>query len=439
MNGIRKQYARKTRDNSRAAFQNVKAEEYVIGSMFHRSDYIDDISTLVSAEMFFDEELGEVFSILVDMNDARQGIDLHLVQSELKRQEVDFPVHRLAKILKDVPHAYHFKFYGQQVVEAYQRRKCTEVASELIQNCQDLKTSVERSVSATINKLESTSFNQEQHVVTLSEAAEAFLEDIKKPKAKRLCMSGLHKLDETIGGMRAGEMIVIAARPGCGKTSLAMQIARHNTMRGRGVLFVSLEMTFTELVARTVVGLTDVSSSAIRQRSLSPDQISQIQNALDCIKDEPLTIADQPAASLRQIRGNAKLVANRGELSMVVIDYLSLVAGEPGQDTYTKVSENSQGIKRLAKELGVPVIALCQLNREADGSKPRLRHLRESGAIEQDADMVIFLHRPESETTKSTQENLLIVAKNRHGRTGETSIFFEADKTRFADGVAWQP
>lgn len=234
-----------------------------------------------------------------------------------------------------------------------------------------------------------------------------------------------------------GEMIVLAARPGCGKTSLAWQICKHNAFRGRNVLFVSLEMRSNELVARTAAGATTVPSSTIRSGNVSADQMSNIESALDELADYPLSIADPATATMEKIKALSRLEKSRRGLQLLVIDYLGLIRHENTKlRKFESMTEISADVKRLAKEIEVPILALCQLNRESDGAEPKLSHLRDSGSIEQDADSVMFLH-PEDDK----KENFfLIVAKNRHGDTGKVEVQFDAQRTMFTDSTyEWSP
>lgn len=259
------------------------------------------------------------------------------------------------------------------------------------------------------------------------------------------CMTGLQKLDELTGAIRPGEMLVIAARPGIGKTSLAMQIAAHNANRGRSVLFVSLEMTGDELVARCLAAGANVAATVIRSESASPEEISRLSTFAREKHGLPIRVYAPAKAKMGAIEANAKIVASIPEgLSAVIVDYIGLVdADDRRQQRHEQVAEISKALKRMSKELKVPVIALCQLNREAEKEVPLLSHLRESGAIEQDADMVWFIHLPKGRKERDQDGNIpanIIVAKNRHGDIGSIDCVFNPKATSFEEpSHEWRP
>jgi replicative DNA helicase len=224
-----------------------------------------------------------------------------------------------------------------------------------------------------------------------------------------------------------GELVILAARPGVGKTTLGMQIALHNARKSRPTLFASLEMTADELASRLASGLTGINIRKLRGASISAPQIEQITAVGDDLLQSPLRIWSPPSTTLQRLRAVAKCEAGGYGLSLLVVDYLGLIKATDGRKPrYEQVGEISAGLKALAKELSIPVLALCQLNREADGELPRLSHLRDSGSIEQDADVVMFIHR-------TPDACKLIVAKHRHGMTDEYTVKFNPSESRFED------
>jgi replicative DNA helicase len=253
-------------------------------------------------------------------------------------------------------------------------------------------------------------------------------------------MTGLAKLDEAMGAMLPGEMVVIAARPGQGKSALGVQIAMHAAERGRPGLIVSLEMRDTELVKRKLCEFAELDSRDVRSGRLSDEHRQQLHDAAQQLTDLPLRLWSPPSATLADIRAVARRAKAKGGLQLLVVDYLGLV--RPGSEDrrlprFEQVQNISAGLKSLSKELNLPVISLCQLNREADQSAPRLSHLRESGAIEQDADLVIFLHHPESPAHIAGEQPYaqtvnVIVAKHRHGQVGKVSLLWHPRETRFS-------
>ena len=247
------------------------------------------------------------------------------------------------------------------------------------------------------------------------------------PTGKPLVFSGLENFDDSFGGWKAGEVIIVAARPGQGKTSLAQQITWHNSGMGRECAFVSLEMSASELAQRYLSAETGIDSNRLRRREFDRKARLDLHAVGVRFEGRALTIWDPPRATVSDIRSFARrAMAERG-LSLLVIDYMGLIRAEnPKQTRYDQISEISRDIKALARELSVPILALCQLNREAEKSAaPLLSHLRDSGSIEQDADSVLFLHQSDDKTK-------LCVAKNRHGPTGFVELVFDRKHTRFA-------
>ena len=236
-----------------------------------------------------------------------------------------------------------------------------------------------------------------------------------------------------------GELGILAARPAMGKTALAMQKALHNARQGRRVLFVSLEMRNRELARRLLCQEAELDSRLLRGRRVDAAARARLQAAHEELAGLPIRLWDPASATLAEIRGVARHMRATGGLYLLIVDYLGLI--KPSADSkrlqrHEQVQQTSAGLKELAKELCIPVLALCQLNREADGEEPRLSHLRESGAIEQDADMVLLLHHPEREQSKSGNQKkriaYLIIGKHRHGETGRIKLQWHPSETRFS-------
>lgn len=256
-------------------------------------------------------------------------------------------------------------------------------------------------------------------------------------------MTGIYDLDNFLGPLMPGELVVVAARPGCGKTSLAMQIAQHVATRGQ-VLFVSLEMKDQELIRRSLSALSGVNSRSLRESKVSDAEFDQLLAARQSLTGMKLEIAAPPRATVQQICGSAKYRRAIEGLRLLVVDYIGLVqvSGEDRRiDRHLQVASITSALKALAKDLDLPVIALAQLNRDAQNREPTLANLRESGAIEQDADIVLLIHHPEDGSFNRQVD--IHVAKHRHGDTGIVALQWEPATTSFAgkpgDGVEWIP
>ncbi len=252
--------------------------------------------------------------------------------------------------------------------------------------------------------------------------------------------TGFMGFDYANGGLHAGELVILAARPGGGKTSIALQIAAHSAMKQRDVLFVSLEMSGAELMIRVLCGLATVDSAAIRTGRLTERDLGHLEQAGDQFAGAKLTIDDRASVTAADIRRAARRCKRQGGLSLVVVDYLQrLTAADARAKRYEQVGAMTADLKTLARELNVPVLCLCQLNREVEkggNGRPKLSNLRESGNIEQDADVVAFVHRPE--VFEPSDPDLvgkaeLIVEKNRNGPTGTFPLLWDARTTTFSD------
>ena len=242
--------------------------------------------------------------------------------------------------------------------------------------------------------------------------------------------TGLRCIDETIGGLCSSEMVVLAARPGGGKTALGMQIAVNVAQNGVGVLFVSLEMEDYEIASRTLCAVSGISSKAIRNGTISQEQVDGLDQFIDSL-DYPVVFYAPSTAGIRHIAAATRVAKSRQNIGLVVIDYLQKITPtDTRKPRHEQLEEISAAIKsRIAKEYKVPVLALCQLSRDSGGRPPRLEDLKGSGAIEQDADVVIGIHNAEGDTNAKE----LYILKNRHGEVGTLRVKWAAAATRFED------
>lgn len=392
-----------------------------------RLDTLDIVGT-----DFGDADLGTLWNALRTIHDAGLPIgDPKILLPELKRLSVHESVRTpgfIGRLLVDGrAEAAHATFYAQQVARAAVLRRQALLAHEWLTRVADPAADpqeIERWLDAQLSTAGGRTTDPARDI---GEVAADIIAEIKSGTCGKPTMTGFADLDASAGGWQAGELVIMAARPGVGKTSFALQVAAHNAERERRVLFVSLEMRDRELVTRTLCGDARVDSRRLRTGRQNAADIERLHAAADDIRDLPVRIWAPPSATLARIRGVAKREAAVSGLSLLVVDYLGLIRpADSKRPRYEQIGEVSAGLKALAKELDVPVLALCQLNREADGTEPRLANLRDSGSIEQDADVVLFLHREETATK-------LIVAKHRHGETGSVQLRFDGATTRFSE------
>jgi replicative DNA helicase len=401
---------------------------------------------------FYDLRHQTIYDHLVEMYDAKQAVDLITLAQRLKdRNQLDAVggVVYLSSLQDAVPSAANLGYYLEIVREKYLLRRtiraCTEVIGQVYDHQGDadaLLDQVERDIlSISGERVESKSTG----IKELVHKAISTIEEYHQRQGLLTGLStGFEDLDRMTSGLHRGEMVVIAARPSMGKTSLAMNIAEHVTVEQKQAVGVfSLEMTAESLVLRMLCSRARVNLRNIREGFLAERDFPKLTQAAGRLAKAPLVIDDTPALSILQLRARARRMWQQQGIKLFVIDYLQLLhstSRRAADNRQQEISEISSGIKALAKELDVPVIVLSQLNRELEkerNRKPRLSDLRESGAIEQDADLVGLLYRPSSgddEETPAGQDadavNLLI-AKQRNGPTGDVNLTFLKAITRF--------
>ena len=396
--------------------------------------------TRLTPEVFIDREIALLFQMVRDMREAGIEINATTLVFEAKRVKLgagslydQLGVARLHEILAAGINTAGFVYYENKLLEEARRRRIESI-SVLAASAAD-ETSDIGEIEAKIRcQLDRSDEHVSQHTASWKEIGRDYVADIGQKKPAANVFTGLQSVDEATGGYLPGENIVIAARPGCGKTALATQIAVHNARKGRPVLYVSLEMKKRELFNRVACGTADVDSRLVRTRRLTESERKSLETVSEQQAEWPLHVFDVAGANVEQIFGAARLVNRSQKLALIVVDYLGLIECNKGQTRYEQISYVSRSLKRLAGELDSVVLSLCQLNREADGTRPRLSNLRDSGSIEQDADVVKFIH------TDPQEGNLLIVEKHRHGDVGDIKLNFDRSRTRFTDpeqGYRW--
>jgi len=412
------------------------SERALLAAVIVDPSQLNKLADTVCAEDFGDPDLAALFDALQTLHDAGFPVnDARVLVPELKRLNVPRPVTEpafIASLIADGGvHAYHATYYGQQVRRSAVLRRQQTVGRELLARTANPGADP-ADIAAWLDSQFSAIGQRVAHPPRQMDAiADEIIEELKNPDLRsRGVMTGLPSHDEAAGGWMPGELVILAARPGIGKTSLGVQIAFHNAMRQRPVLFVSLEMRDRELISRVLCGLSTVNSRRVRAGRLTATDCAAMEKASVQISGVPLHVWAPPTATLLRIRAVAKQQATASGLALLVVDYIGLVQPEDrARPRHEQVAAVSAGLKALAKELTVPVLALCQLNRDVENRKgePLLSNLRESGAIEQDADIVLFIHRERRDTPQAK----LIVAKHRHGDTGAIPLLWVPARTSF--------
>lgn len=415
-----------------------EAEMWVLGSIVLKSDCLDDIAGIVTAEDFYGVGRAAVFATLQAMHGDNRKIDMGLLVRALEADGTLAQIGGtagLAQMIQEVPTWRHAEHYAGIVREKSARRRLLDAGVRAMQAAHDVGTPIADLVAmmeTAVASIETTPHSQ--GVATAQEAAVEFLDYLQSLEGDQCggVMTGVETLDTDTGGLHPGELTILAARPGVGKTALAMQIACHAADRDRLVYYASLEMSPRELAGRQACGDANVSLQEVRAGRLNEDDRRALVSAANRFGLRSLVIDKRPELTVYDIRRAARKLKRQG-LSMVVVDYLQLVRPADRRiPRHEAVGQMTRDLKELARELEIPLLVLCQLNRESEkDGKPKLSHLRESGSIEQDADAVWLLtpHAPKADEPHNTE---LLIAKNRNGHRGRIRLDWDARRTRFA-------
>lgn len=416
------------------------AEESVLGAMLIDKDAVIAVAEFLQPSDFYDERLKEIYQACLDLYEERVPIDVLTVTEKLKKRKSFKMIGStsfLADLANKVPTAAHVEHYGRIVKDTSTKRALMAAASRLVAISMDeslpaneVMDRAESEVFALSQKNIGKSFTSVRE--TLAESFDRLDELHKQGEGIRGVPTGFKELDDALAGMQKSNLIILAARPGVGKTSLAMNIAQHVAVElKKPVGFFSLEMSKEELVDRLLVAQADIDAWKLKTGKLSEDDFTKLSNAMGEIAEAPLYIDDTPALSVLEMRTKARRLQVESGLEFIIVDYLQLARSRNLENRVQEVSEISQGMKNLARELRIPVFALSQLSRAVEtrgGKKPQLSDLRESGSIEQDADVVMFLWREDDE---NPEKIMLDIAKHRNGPLKNIQLYFKGDRIKF--------
>src|SRR3989344_3089300 len=424
---------------------NEEAEASVLGAILIEKDAISVASGILSENDFYSSINGAIFSTMLSLYEEGKPIDILTVKSNLKKNKTYQKIEPsyLADLVNTVPTAANIEHYAEIIKEASTKRALISAGSEIVESA----FSDEKDVEEVLNKAESKIFaisqkNLQKNFVPLKETlAESFdrIDELhKKGVGLRGVKTGFTDLDNTLSGMQSSNLLILAARPGQGKTAMIVNIAQNIAVNDKlSVGIFSLEMSKEELVDRFLIGRSDVDAWKIKTGRLSETDFTKLSNAMGELAEAPIYIDDTPGISVSEMRTKARRLQLEKNISLFLVDYLQLV--DPGRRYDNRVQEVSivsQSLKNLARELKIPILAVSQLSRAVEhrggDRKPQLADLRESGAIEQDADVVMFLYRPDAEMGVNMVTKLLI-AKHRNGPTGEIDLLFRGDRLKFYD------
>ncbi len=430
--------------------QSIEAEQAVIGAVILEGESLTKIIEILSPEDFYRESHRKIYQAMLELFDKNEPIDLITLTEHLRDkgelEEVgglSYISHLTTIVPTSANVKYHAKIVREKALLRALIRACTEISSKVYEEPEDAEEMIdfaERLIFAISEKRTNTSFYQMKDVVRNTFK---ILESMYDKKAVITGVpSGFKDLDELTSGFQPGDLIIIGGRPGMGKTAFSLNIAQHvGVDLGEPVAYFSLEMSKEQIAMRLLSSLAMVNSSALRKGFIGKRDWERITEAAVKLSEAPIYIDDSSQMSVLEIRAKARrLKMEQGKLALIIIDYLQLMRGKSNYEIREQeIAEISRSLKAMAKELKVPVIALSQLNRSVEKTsdrKPTLANLRESGAIEQDADVIIFLYRDEVYNKKNPANKgkaEVIVAKQRNGPTDEITLTFLSDYTRFLD------
>jgi len=418
-----------------------EAEKSILGAILIDKDAIVDIAVLLRPEMFYNEGNGKIFEAMMTLYENRDPIDALTVANWLKNsKQLDKVGGRayLAALSNEVPVASHAVKYAQIVREKYIKRMLItagatmgELAFDEGKPLGEILDKAEQSVYALSQTHVSRSF------IPIKDAlAESFdrLDSLHgSPDGLRGVPTGFADLDNMLAGMQDSNLIILAARPGVGKTAFATNIAQFVAVeKKQAVGYFALEMSNLEMVDRMLVSQANIDAWKLKTGNLKDDDFARLSEAMGVMADAPLYIDDTPGQTILELRTKARRLHSQVGLKLLVVDYLQLCVGDKNYESRVQeVGSISQGLKNLARELRIPVMALSQLNRGVESRNdktPQLADLRESGSIEQDADVVMFLYRDNDEATEDMK---LAIAKHRNGGLGTINLKFRGDRVKF--------
>ncbi|OGE71329.1 replicative DNA helicase [Candidatus Daviesbacteria bacterium RIFOXYD1_FULL_41_10] len=421
--------------------QNIDAEQSLLGALLIDKDAVIKIAeSLHPAHFYRTEQHGKLFEAILELFEKREPIDLVTVTEKLRQRNCLSLVGGsayLATLVNLVPTSAHIEHYAKIIREHAVRRALITKATNLVEQAYDESVPLENILDLAQQDIFAVSQeNIKKEFIPLKDLLTISfdrLDELQKTSGKlRGVPSGFRDLDSKLAGFQESNLIIFAARPGQGKTSFVLNVAENVAVKaGLPVGIFSLEMSQEELVDRIIVSQADIDAWKLKTGRLDDSDFDRISHAYGQLAEAPLFIDDTPGLSLAEIRTKARRLQMEHGLKLLVVDYLQLIHGRNTENRVQEVSEISQGLKNLARELKIPVLAVSQLSRavEARGSrKPQLADLRESGAIEQDADVVIFLYREDPENMKDTT---LDIAKHRNGPTGEIKLMFVPERVKF--------
>jgi replicative DNA helicase len=430
--------------------QNADAEQSLLGAILLDKDAIIKIADILTGDDFYREDNKEIFEAMLTLFEKRAPIDVVTVTDELDKSKKLKDIggaSYLSSLVNGVPSSAHIVKYAEIIRHKSLLRRLIRAGGTIT----ELGFKEDEEVDGILDQAQSTLFAVSQrfsrdNFVAIKSVLEDSFERIdllhKNKDALRGVPSGFRDLDNLLSGLQPSDLVIVAARPSMGKTSFVLNVAQYVATQVKiPVGFFSLEQSKEQIVDRLLSMQAGVDSWKLRTGNLGEDDFPKLGYAMGILAEAPLFIDDTPMMSVMEIRAKARRLQMEHGLGLIIIDYLQLMegrGGSGGDNRVQEVSQISRGLKALGRELNVPVIALSQLSRaveQRDKKIPQLADLRESGSIEQDADVVMFIYRDEYYNKETDKKNIaeILVRKHRNGPTGDVKLFFQASQTKFAN------
>lgn len=431
-----------TTNDVRLPPNDIVAEMCLLASLMLDRDVVGDIAPMLTKETFYLPEHGLVYEIIVALYNENRACDTVIVRDELvKRDQYERlgGAEFLANILGSVPSAAHAKHYAQIVKEKQILRRLIKASDEVLQDCYGSHDKAENVLEVAERRF--FEIAQEKVSGDMSKLGNVAMDvyDMLYERGHRGIDTDYTDLDEMLNGLQKGEMLIVAARPSMGKTAFAMNIVQNVAAKQVPCAVFSLEMSKQQLAQRMLCSRAGIDAQRVRKGMLNHEEYQRLAQVVNELDKYPVWVDDSAGLTLLELRAKCRRLHRQHQIQLVMIDYMQLMDNPGPESRQQQISEISRGIKAIARELEVPVICLSQLNRQSegrDGHRPRMSDLRESGSIEQDADVVMLLHREDyyNQTQPDfvpSNEAEVIVAKQRNGPTGTVKLMFDNKTTSF--------
>ena len=424
---------------------SIEAEEALLGSALLSRDASNRLMEAIKPGDFYSPNNEKIFEAMKELFDSGKPIDSVTVSEIVfkNKNTTSLNASYIARLVENVPSSENFERYIEIVLEHSNRRKLLKASGRI----ELLAYTLDKDISSVMDEAEQSIFNASDDaigdgLIGVADFLNEAIEQIEEIENQGTGLSGLPThlvdLDNTLAGLQDCNLVIIAARPSMGKSSLALNIATNAAKENKTVAFFSLEMTKEELVQRVLFSEAKVASGDARKGQLGPEKWSRVVEAASKVNTMPLYFDDASVITVTDIRAKSRRLKASKNLDLIVVDYIQLMQGNSGDNRQQEIAEISRNLKGLARELKVPIIALSQLNRAAEAredKRPRLGDLRESGAIEQDADIVMMIYRDDYYNPATERPGVaeINIVKNRSGSTGKVDLYFSKEYTQFTN------